>query len=68
MDPIEYLLFIPLLIYGIVLTRLLGEWRRFFDTANWHGPYVVTIVVFTEVAIWNIYTTLDLLTQGPRPG
>jgi hypothetical protein len=60
MDAEEYLLFIPLLIYGIVLSRLLGEWRRFFDFANWHGPYIVTVVVFTEIAIWNIFNFLDV--------
>jgi hypothetical protein len=63
MDPIEYLLFIPLLMYGIVLTHLFGEWKRFFDFDNWHGPYIVTIVVFTEVAVWNIYTFLDVISR-----
>ena len=32
--------------------------KRFFDLANWHGPYIATIVVFTEIAIWNIYNFL----------
>lgn len=59
----EYLLFIPLLIYGIVLSQLLGEWRRFFDLANWHWPYIITIVVFTEIAVWNIYTFLGVFTR-----
>ncbi len=60
MSAEEYLLFIPLLIYGIVLSRLLAEWKRFFDLGNWHGPYIVTIVVFTEIAIWNIFSFLDV--------
>ena len=63
MDPIEYLLFIPLLMYGIVLTHLFGEWKRFFDLENWHAPYIITIVVFTEIAIWNIYTFLDVISR-----
>ena len=63
MDPIEYLLFIPLLIYGIVLTHLFGEWKRFFDLENWHGPYIITVVVFTEIAVWNIYTFLDVISR-----
>jgi hypothetical protein len=63
MDPIEYLLFIPLLMYGIVLTHLFGEWKRFFDLENWHWPYIITVVVFTEIAIWNIYTFLDVISR-----
>jgi hypothetical protein len=49
--------------YGIVLTKLFGEWRRFFDFENWHGPYIITIVVFTEIAVWNIYTFLDVISR-----
>ena len=64
-DAVEYLLFIPLLIYGIVLSQLLAQWRRLFDFANWHWPYIVTIVVFTEIAIWNIYTFLDVFAERP---
>ena len=67
MSTEEYLLFIPLLIYGIVLSRLLGEWKRFFDLANWHGPYIVTVVVFTEIAIWNIYNFLAVFRLDPEP-
>jgi len=63
MDPIEYLLFIPLLMYGIVLTQLFGEWKRFFDLENWHAPYIITVVVFTEIAVWNIYTFLDVISR-----
>lgn len=63
MDPIEYLLFIPLLMYGIVLTHLFGEWKRFFDLENWHAPYIITVVVFTEIAVWNIYTFLDVISR-----
>lgn len=63
MDLIEYLLFIPLLIFGIVLTDLLGEWSRFFDRRHWHAPYLITIVVFTEVAVWNIFGFLDVISR-----
>ena len=67
MDTEEYLLFIPLLIYGLVLSRLLGEWKRFFDLGNWHGPYIVTIVVFTEIAIWNIFNFLEVFRGEEDP-
>ena len=63
MDLIEYLLFIPLLIFGIVLTDLLGEWRRFFDRRHWHAPYLITIVVFTEIAVWTMFGFLDVINK-----
>jgi len=31
METTEYLAFVPLLIYGIGLADLLGEWKRLFD-------------------------------------
>ena len=31
MSTTEFLAFIPLLIYGLGLTILLGEWKRVFD-------------------------------------
>jgi hypothetical protein len=55
MDPAEYLAFVPLLFYGIALAELLGQWRRFFDRDYFHLPYFMTTVVFTELAIWNVY-------------
>lgn len=62
MDIIEFLLFIPLLIYGIALSQLLGQWKRFFDIENFHGPFVVTVIAFTEVAVSNIYSFLEIFT------
>lgn len=62
MDVIEYLLFIPLLIYGIALSQLLAQWKRIFDLSNFHGPFVVTVVAFTETAIQNIYHYLQIFT------
>jgi hypothetical protein len=62
MDVIEYLLFIPLLIYGIALTQLLGQWRRMFDRNNFYAPFVVTIVAFTETAVQNVYHYLPIFT------
>ncbi|RLB53106.1 MAG: hypothetical protein DRJ42_12845, partial [Deltaproteobacteria bacterium] len=51
MDIIEFLLFIPLLIYGIALSQLLSQWKRIFDFKNFYGPFVVTVVAVTVVAI-----------------
>ena len=55
MDPAEYLAFVPLLFYGISLAELLRQWRRFFDREYFYLPYFVTTVIFTELAIWNVY-------------
>ena len=62
MDVIEYLLFIPLLIYGIALSHLLAQWKHVFDLKSFHGPYLVTVVAFTETAIQNIYHYLEIFT------
>ena len=62
MDVIEYLLFIPLLIYGIALSQLLAQWKHIFDLRNFHGPFIVTVVAFTETAIQNIYHYLEIFT------
>jgi len=61
MDTSEYLAFIPLLIYGIAVADLLGQWRRFFDRNYLYLPYFITTIMFTEVAVWNIYSYLDFL-------
>jgi len=61
MDPAEYLAFIPLLIYGIAIADLLGQWRRFFDRDQFYLPYFLTTIVFTEGAIWNVYNYLEVV-------
>lgn len=63
MDAAEYLAFIPLLIYGIALADLLGQWRRFFDPDYFYLPYFLTTVIFTENAIWSVYIYLEVTSQ-----
>ena len=58
MSAAELLSFIPLLLYGVALADLFGQWRRFFDKEYLYWPYVLTTVIFTEIAIWNIYLFL----------
>lgn len=60
MEPSEYLAFIPLLIYGIALADLLGQWRRFFDRDYFYLPYFLTTLIFTEIAIWNVFIYLEV--------
>lgn len=51
----EQLAFIPLLLYGIAVADLFSHWRRFFHKEYLYWPYVITAIILTEVAIWNIY-------------
>ena len=61
MAPTEYLAFIPLLIYGIAIADLLGEWKRFFDKDKMYLPYLLYTLVFTEVAIYNVFIYVEIL-------
>lgn len=61
MEAPEYLAFIPLLFYGIALADLLGQWRRFFDGDYFYLPYFLTTLIFTEVAIWNVFIYLEVV-------
>jgi hypothetical protein len=54
----EILAFIPSLLYGIALAELFSQWRRFFQKQYRYWPYVITTVIFTEIAIWNVYLFL----------
>ena len=63
MDPAEYLAFVPLLFYGIALADLLGQWRRFFDKDYFYLPYFLTTIIFTEVAVWNVYRYLEVVSH-----
>ena len=51
----EQLSFIPLLLYGIAVADLFSHWRRFFHKEYLYWPYIITAIVLTELAIWNIY-------------
>ncbi len=61
MNAAEFLSFIPMLLYGIALAELFSQWRRFFEKKYLYWPYVISTVVFTEVAIWNVYLFLSFV-------
>ena len=63
MNPAEYLAFIPLLLYGGSLVELLSQWRRFFDKEYLYLPYFLTTIIFTEMAIWNVFIYLGIASQ-----
>jgi hypothetical protein len=55
MDIVEYLLFVPLLIYGIALSDLFIQWKRFLEPSSWHLPYLLTIVIITDIGVNNVF-------------
>ena len=61
MDASEYLAFVPLLLYGMALADLLGQWRRFFEKKYLYWPYFLTTVIFTELAIRNVFFYLEVV-------
>ncbi len=61
MDASEYLAFIPLLIYGMAIANLLSEWRRLFDKQKRYLPYLLYTIVFTELAIYNVFIYVKVL-------
>jgi hypothetical protein len=63
MSVVEYLVFIPLLIYGMGLTTLLVEWKRLFDPTEIFLPYTLLTLVMTEIAIYNVFIYQRLINQ-----
>lgn len=61
MYKIEYLLFIPLLIYGISLSDLLSEYKRLIKDHILHFKYLITVLMLSEVAIFNIYKLYSII-------
>lgn len=66
MSAAEYLAFVPLLFYGIALADLFRQWRRLFEFSSFCLPYSLTTLVFTELAIWNVYGYLASVDQFER--
>ena len=66
MDPAEYLAFIPLLIYGIGITDLLSQWKRFFKKKDQDALYIIITIMLIEVAIYNVFIYLDVVYDMPR--
>ena len=65
MHTLEYLAFIPLLMYGLGLADLLSQWRRLFDPMEWYLPYTVFTIILTEIAVYNVFIYYNLLVQLP---
>lgn len=65
MDPAEYLAFIPLLIYGIGITDLLGQWKRFFKMEDRFLLYIIITIMLIEAAIYNVFIYLSVVNELP---
>ncbi len=55
MDQIEYLYFIPLLIYGIALSDIFGEFKHLLKAKTHYWPYIILIFILSESAVFNVY-------------
>jgi hypothetical protein len=63
MSIAEYLAFIPLLLYGLGLSILLGEWKRIFDRSQIFLPYTLMTLSLTEIAVYNVFIYSRILDQ-----
>ncbi len=63
MSTTEFLAFIPLLIYGLGLTLLLGEWKRVFDRSEVFLPYTLMTLFLTEIMVYNVFIYERLIEQ-----
>jgi len=61
MDTAEYMAFVPLLIFGIALAELLGQWKRLFDLERLYWPYVLMTLMLTENGVYNVFIYLKLV-------
>lgn len=66
MDASEYLAFIPLLIYGISLSELLGQWKRLLERSEFYLPYFITTLILTETGIYNVFIYLKVVGDLPN--
>lgn len=63
MDATQYLAFVPLLIYGLGLTTLMSDWKRFLDPNQIYLPYTLLSLVVTEVAVYNVFIYIQLIAE-----
>jgi hypothetical protein len=62
---IQALAFVPLLIYGFGISKLLSEWGRLFDSKKYFLPYLLFTIMLTEVAVYSVFVYTQLLLKLP---
>lgn len=60
MDIVEYLLFVPLLIYGIALSDLFAQWKKFLTPKSWYFPHLLVIIAATDIGVNNVFNFFSL--------
>ena len=60
MDVVEYLLFIPLLLYGIAISDLFSQWRRIFGKDS-YLPYSILNFILIEIAVYNVFISSNYI-------
>jgi hypothetical protein len=45
----------------MTIAELLTQWKRFFDKDHLYWPYFLTTIIFTELAIWNVYSYMYII-------
>lgn len=63
MDIVEYLLFVPLLIYGIALSDLFGQWKKFLNPKSLYLPHIIIIIATTDIGVNNVFNFFKLSHQ-----
>jgi hypothetical protein len=63
MDITEYLAFLPMLIYGIALADLFGQWKRILRPKKFFLPYIILTIILTETALYNVFVFAGLLEE-----
>lgn len=63
MSTIEYLAFLPLLIYGLAISDIVNHWRRYLYKEDFYLPYVMSAFMVLEGAIFSVFEYLQLLDE-----
>jgi hypothetical protein len=61
MEASGVLVFLPLLIYGIGISALFSQWKRFINYKNIYIPYALFTILLTEIAVYNVYLFSQLV-------
>ena len=62
---VQALAFIPFLIFGFGITKLLSEWGRLLDTKRFFLPYLLFTIMLSEIAVYSVFVYAQLLFKFP---
>ena len=64
-NMVQALAFIPFLIFGFGISKLLSEWGRFLDSKNYFLLYLLFTIMLTEIGIYSVFVYAQLLFKLP---